>query len=232
MAAFLKNLFRSGNHKRFYILVRTSNRPNYFRSCYESIINQTYKNFKIFVSCDNEETRNYLKSYMNIKIILVSKATPANYPAPDVPRGKNVAKFPSNLYLNRMVEFVKDGYILVLDDDDMFMKPTSLQIIADHISGTDNLVFWRVQFPEGRVIPEDEYFGKPPAFWHISAIGFAFHNKYIAHAQWDGWKGGDYAVATKLFRAVPNKIYIDQVLTGLQRKAGWGGFGRNDDLTL
>lgn len=232
MCMFLKNLFNSGNSKRFNILVRTSNRPNYFRACYESIMNQTFQNFKIFVSCDNNETCDYLKKYSNINVILLSKPSTDNFPAPDIPRGNNLAKFPYNIYLNQLMKQVRNGYILYLDDDDILMHPTSLQIIANHISGKDDLIFWRVQFPYGKLIPEDEYFGGPPEFWHISGIGFAFHSKYIPFAQWDGWKGGDYAVATKLYRTVPNKKYIDQVLTGLQRTEGWGGFGKHEDKKL
>lgn len=229
MSIFLKNLFSCGNTITFNILVRTSNRPNYFRTCYESIMNQSCRNFRIFVSCDNDQTYDYLKIYRKIKIIRVRKAGPANYPEPDVLRGNSLVKFPSNFYLNKLMEQVKKGFILYLDDDDFLTGPTSLQTIADHISATDDLIFWRVQFPDGKLIPEDDYFGQPPAFWHISGIGFAFHNKYIKNAQWDGWKGGDYAVARKLYDAVPNKIYIDEPLTGLQRNKGWGGFGKRGD---
>ncbi|MFP4471194.1 MAG: hypothetical protein ACLFPE_10945 [Bacteroidales bacterium] len=193
---------------------------------------QNYRNVNVLVSYDNAETLNYLKHYRNIKVVHVSSSDNDSLPDPDISRGKKPSEFPYNLYVNQLMEHVKDGYVLVLDDDDMFMKPSSLQVIANHISGKDNLVFWRVQFPEGRVIPEDEYFGKPPVFWHFSGIGFAFHSKYIAHAQWDGWKGADFAVASRLYGIIPNKIYIDQVLTGLQRQTGWGGFGaRGDKLT-
>nr|NQU93670.1 glycosyltransferase family 2 protein [Bacteroidota bacterium] len=164
------------------VLIRTSNRPNYFRTCYESISGQTYNNIRILVSWDNEETKNYLKSYRKIRKTKVSLSDQQSYPQPDVPRGKKTVMFPPNLYLNRMMQQVKNGFIIYLDDDDVFMTPTSLETIANHISSENDLLFWRVQFPEGRLIPEDDYFGKPPEFWHISGIGFAFHSKYIPFA--------------------------------------------------
>ncbi|MCF6171611.1 MAG: hypothetical protein L3J31_02045 [Bacteroidales bacterium] len=137
--------------------------------------------------------------------------------------------FPVNLFLNDLMNEVKGGFIMALDDDDCLTGSNSIKTIVENISGEDDLLFWRVKFPDGRIIPEDEYFKKTPVFRHISGIGFLFHSKYIQFAQWDGWRGGDFAVATKLFEVIPNKIHIDKVLTGLQRTEGWGGRGARDD---
>jgi hypothetical protein len=229
MISVFKNIFNHNKKPVFNILVRTSCRPNYFYSCYQSIIGQTYQKTNIIVSYDNDETHDYVKNYKNLISVDVSKVVPENFPEPEISRGKKVAKFPANLYLNQMMQHVKNGFIVYLDDDDMFTSPSSLETLAGHISGKDNLLFWRVQFPDGKLIPEDEYFRKPPQFWQIDTIGFAFHSKYITHAQWEGWKGGDYAVATKLYQVVPQKIYINQILTALQRIEGGGGFGKADD---
>ncbi len=225
----LKNLFKQRRKTTINILVRTSRRPNYFNTCYNSIVNQTFKNIKILVSYDNEETLEYLKKYDRIKKINLTQASPDNYPEPEIPRGNKIAKFPFNFYLNQLMKQVNGGFVIFLDDDDVFTSLESLEIIANHISSDNDLLFWRVQFPDGKLIPEDEYFSRPPQFWHVSGIGFAFHSKYIPYAQWDGWKGGDYAVASKLYRVVPNKIYVNLVLTGLQRQDGWGGFGKPKD---
>ena len=232
---FWKRLFRLSHAQphlrepRFNVLVRTSCRPNYFRCCYDSIVTQTYDNVRILVSWDNAETKAYLDDYRDIHTVRVESTSQDCSLTPDIPRGKPVPRFPANLYLNTLMQHVEPGFILYLDDDDELASPSSLRIIADHLTSENDLVFWRVGFPDGKVVPEDEYFGMPPVFWHISAIGFAFHSKYVHLAQWDGWKGGDFAVATKLFTAVPNKVYIDQTLTRLQRGQGTGGFGRQDD---
>ena len=55
------------------IIIPTFNRPKYFQEALESVLNQTYKNFEIFISDNstNDETENliqdYLKNYSNIK---------------------------------------------------------------------------------------------------------------------------------------------------------------------
>ncbi|MTW22769.1 glycosyltransferase family 2 protein [Allochromatium palmeri] len=221
----------SKGHQRWKInvLVRTSERPNYFRDCYNSIRSQTYKNYRIIVSCDNDHTLSYLKEYDDIFVVKVNADNPKNYPALDVSRGKDVPRFPANLYLNELMKHVNEGFIIYLDDDDALQAPESLDTIAKHISCEDDLLFWRVQFPEERLIPEEKYFSRRPVFWHISGIGFAFHFKYIAFAKWDGWAGGDFAVASKLYDAIPSKVYIQEVLTALQRTENWGGRGSKDD---
>ena len=120
-------------------------------------------------------------------------------------------------------------------------KQEQLKIVLEEYSKVVNVFinyFWKNKVKKTELlkdifnIPEDEYFGKPPVFWHIDTNGFAFHHKYIANAQWDGWRGGDFVVACKLFKAVPNKIYIDKILTGLQRTEGWGGDGKRADKII
>lgn len=226
--SFWIRLFSANRKPVINILIRTSNRPNYFKTCIESVFQQSYKNIKVFVSYDDLQTYEYLKLYKGIKTIRVFSKT-ENYPQQEMQRGRQMNKFPANLYLNNLKNQVRSGYIIILDDDDCFTNPTSIQTIADNITGKDDLLFWRVQFPNNRLVPEDDYFGKPPAFCHITGIGFAFNHKYIHDAQWDSWKGADFVVATKLFNAIPNKVYINKVLTGLQRTTGTGGFGKRDD---
>ena len=57
------------------ILTRTSNRPNGFKRCYNSIKNQTYKKINHIVSCDNEKDLNYLNNYDDIEVIKIYELT-------------------------------------------------------------------------------------------------------------------------------------------------------------
>jgi hypothetical protein len=43
---------------------------------------------------------------------------------------------------------------------------------------------------------------------------------------WDSWTLGDCRIATKLYDIVPNKIYIDKVLTQVKR----AGLGLRKDI--
>lgn len=224
----IRNLFISRNRPLLNILIRTSNRPNYFRACYESIKKQSYTRVRIIVSYDDEATHSYLNEYRNITKVKVSPLPEEDIPLPEIEREDN-RKFPPELYMNDLMGQVEKGFVLYMDDDDFYIQRDSLKTIVKQISSEDDLLFWRVQFPEGRVVPEDGYFGNPPVFCHISTIGFCFHSKYIPDAQWDGWRGSDFMVASKLYNIIPNKIYIDNVLSGLQRAKGYGGWGKRDD---
>ena len=56
--------FRENKDIIFNILIRTSNRKNYFKKCIQSIKNQIFKGkINIFVSYDTQETLEYVKEY-------------------------------------------------------------------------------------------------------------------------------------------------------------------------
>ena len=46
---------------------------------------------------------------------------------------------------------------------------------------------------------------------------------------WEPYKRGDYRVASQLYKTIPNKVFINKILTKLQRLDD-GGFGKRDDL--
>ena len=139
---------------------------------------------------------------------------------------RKVYPAPYNLHLNTLADNVTDGWIVYLDDDDVFTRPDSLSTIAAHMTNEGRLLLWKVQFPDGVTIPEDQFFGQPPRVCHISGIGFAFHTSHRTHAVWDAWSCSDYRVVSRLWEAVPEKVWIDDVLTGLQREDAWGGRGQ------
>jgi len=57
------------------ILVRTSNRPNFFAKCYQSIREQTYKNIRLIVSYDDEFTKEYTSGYETDSLVGFKRTT-------------------------------------------------------------------------------------------------------------------------------------------------------------
>ena len=76
-----------------------------FNKCIKSILTQSYKNFRILVSYDDEETNRYLKNYS-----MIEKFSMANI--------KSDKKYKFNLYFNELLNKVEKGWIIFLDDDD------------------------------------------------------------------------------------------------------------------
>lgn len=204
------------------ILVRTSNRPNFFANCYKSIREQTYKNIRLIVSYDDEPTREYLNNYDTDAQVGFERIEDWSAISSEVFLPGYIEKpFPPNEYFNRMMEQTKPGYIIKLDDDNKFSSPESLAKIVEKIEGTRQMLLWRVQFP-GYLIPDNQHFGKPPHCCQMDTACFTFHTDYIKFAQWDGYNYGDFRVAMCLFLHIPHKTYINEALIALQQAPGSG----------
>lgn len=202
------------------ILTRTSGRPNYFKNCFESVNNQSYKNKTHIISVDDDNTIKYVKKYTN-NYIRVNEN--------NVKQINNLTNAPYNLYLNTLNSVVKDGWVMYLDDDDKFINNDSLSKIMSYIKHDDQLLLWRVKFPN-LIIPESPYFGKQPQITHISMIGFMYHSKYIGAVEFDGYKCADYRYINQLYNIIDEKVWINEIHTEIQRKDQMGGFGTKDDL--
>ena len=205
------------------ILIRTSGRPNYFKECLNSIYKQKYKNWNIIVGIDDKDSLNYTKDGKCRDIIYNFD----NVKIPDPPKSEEYGvPFKYNLYLNELQKNVEDGFIIILDDDDAFYEENSLTKLVNSIKNDDDFVMWRVKFPN-RLVPSDVNFGKIPVVKDVSSIGFAFHKKYSQI--WEPYKRGDYRIAKKLYETIPNKIFINEILTKIQRRIE-DGMGKRDDL--
>ena len=190
------------------VLIRTSQRENYFKFCIESVYRQSYPNVNIIVGCDDKASYPYTYDEKAIFVPLQRQ------------QRKDWSHFPYNLYFNEMMKHCQDGFVCVLDDDDKFESDTAIEEIMNE---EGDLKLWRVQFPAGRVIPNNENFGQYPVCKDISGIGFAISTDKIK--DWTDKKGGDYRLITELYKE-NETVWIDKVLTGLQHCAGNGK--RND----
>jgi hypothetical protein len=225
------------NEKLINILVRTCKRPAYFQFCMDSIFAQFYQNFKIIIGIESgdDETLQYVNHFIDFG----SRAMYFHIPKEkiqivrydriekkiNIPISSQTAEyglwFPYNHYLDIMAKSVDDGWLLFLDDDDCFKNNNALKIISQKIKTVDDLLFWRVKFPD-KIIPEQKYwetmnkYDISPFPCHISGIGFSFHKNFVKDIEWGYWKLADYRVAKKLFQVCTNKIYINDILTGLQ----------------
>lgn len=207
------------------ILIRTSERPNFFKNCINSIYQQSYKNWNIIVGSDNKNDKYYIQPE---KCRLVEYDY-TNYIYPKRPNNEAYGvNFKYNLYFNDLHNEVKFGYILYLDDDDALYATDSLERLTDIIKNDDLLVFWRVKFPN-RLVPSDVNFFGPPKMKDVSGIGFTFPNNF--KPKWEPFKRGDFRIANELYNKIENKIFLNEIITKIQRTVE-DGFGRRDDILL
>ena len=83
------------------ILIRTGNRRTQFFRCLKSVLNQRYDNLRIIISVDRD--CNYIPEELEIIRVIPNTNTQYFY----------------DEYLNDLKALVTEGYILVLDDDDI-----------------------------------------------------------------------------------------------------------------
>lgn len=204
---------------RVNIITRTSGRPEYFKECYQSIREQTYENWYHIITADDEETINYVApltrdedSSIGLKVVKEERS--------------GFDHFPYNLYINEAYKFVDHGWVMFLDDDDIFISHTSLESIANQLVDEDALYIWKVEFPD-KVIPSSS-FGIAPVYGDIASIGWAFHSKHMDKAVWDNRKAADFRCVEKLFNHL-RPVWIDSILTKINYNTGWGGSGMRAD---
>jgi glycosyltransferase involved in cell wall biosynthesis len=186
---------KKDSEQKLNILIRTSNRPEYFKQAIESILNQNYKNYKIYVSYDKKESLEYLKNYNNINIIEMNINNPNKY------------KF--NLYNNYLMDKVEDGYILFLDDDDIYIHNNVFNIINDNLTSNDDFLIWKFMRPDKLIYPNNNII-----LGTIDTTSFCFHSNFKHLARWGDKQCGDFRFVNSLLRKKNFNIKkIDYILT-------------------
>lgn len=170
--------------KMINILIRNSYRQEYFEKCINSILNQNYKNYKIIISYDNIKCEEYLTLYSkkkNIEIFYI--------------RIENENKYKFNLYCNQLLNKVKDGWIMFLDDDDILANNNVLKIINNEIFYTNDFIIWSFLRPDKIIYPQNINDIK---LGEIDTTSFLFHNDFKNISKWDDKKNGDYRFVNSL----------------------------------
>ena len=189
------------------VITRTHNRPKYFKVCRDSILNQSYTNINHIVGSDTQ-----CDYYPDAIKLVLQEGTSI--------RPDNLASYPApwNLHINELHKYVKEGWIMYLDDDDKFANSNALQIIVNNIENENKMIMWRVDI-NSTIVPDNQHFGRiEPG--NISGIGFMFHSKHLP-VDWVAWNFGDYRVMSKLAEKLQQK-WINLVLTQTQGRPNYG----------
>jgi hypothetical protein len=202
------------------IILRTSNRPNAFSRCYYSIMSQDYPNINTIITTDEQSGVEYSRAararHIHMQEVQIGKKPLS--PLYGIP-------FKSNRYIDRVQRMV-NGYILILDDDDMFAATNAVSLIVENMS-EDTLLVWKTDFNDGRILPNGS-FGKEITLYDIASNSFCYHSKHVNLTDWSEWKRADYRTAKRLSTKL-NVKWVDVILTRLQGNAG---FGRQIDINL
>lgn len=197
-------------HTLINIITRTSNRPNGFKKNLESIRNQTYKNINHIICTDDENSVNYIEELGVKDYHLIEKKKRVKFKASI--DGKKFPHAPYNLYFNEMHKFINSGWIIYLDDDDVFYSEDSVSKVVEIINkkDEDTMIIWKMVYSDQQELPEDISDSNPPQLYKIGGSCLTFHSKYINQATWDTWKCSDFRVISKLWACIPKSYWFPE----------------------
>lgn len=204
-AAFVK---KATTEHKINILIRTSNRPIYFKQCIQSILEQTHKNVNVIVCYDDVKSLEYLKGYPSITHFPIEEKACRE-------------KYKFNLYCNTLLEKVSDGWIMFLDDDDMFCHNDALAMINENIHNEDETYLWKEWKPDKLVFPKDT---SNVHFGEIGSCGYMFHSNHKSKSKWVAKRGGDFDFYHGLSKHTKG-VFLDLVLTRTISTSKIGNFG-------
>jgi hypothetical protein len=200
----------SDNQPIIYILTRTCDRPQLFKSCVNSILNQHYPNLRHIVSYDNLTSYQYIKQYPHIHQMV--DLTPYK------------SKIHPNLYLDYLYDHIlkqPPGWVLVLDDDDKFMTDHALNHVKQYLVDFKTIIIWMLYRADKFIYPQDH---SAPVVGEIGSCCYLYHTSTIHKGHWGGNAIGDFTFFRYLFHHVAKHQYIDLPLTGVnyqQQVSGW-----------
>jgi glycosyltransferase involved in cell wall biosynthesis len=101
------------------ILIRTSDRPNSFKRLLETIRCQTFNNYRLIVSVDNDQTKEYVIENGIKDFIRMEK--------------NNVLMKTADLYFNFLIASALEGFVWGVDDDDFLPNERVIETITNNI---------------------------------------------------------------------------------------------------
>jgi|GEM_PF-3658622 len=191
-----------------HILVRTHQRPEYFKRCIKSIAAQNYENKIVHVIADDEESEAYARQTLDDGLVdevtRVDAKNLTGFGDFNFLQRKGYCKSRTDfrkhfydLYLNAGMNRIENGYIFIVDDD----KELSDAMLLNRISGNlaENVVVVGQYVMEKRTLPVGERWGKLPfERAHIDMSCVVFHVKHKEVAKLDGHGAGDWRMCNRL----------------------------------
>ena len=154
----------------FYnILIHITYNPPLFMQCIQSILAQTYKNYKIYACYEDDRCVEFLKLYPQINSIKIHRENNES---------------PNKCY-NHLLNRVTDGWILFLNNNMMFAVSQTLYYINKYTISDQDILFWKVKLGSDELVPNihDVKMGE------IHSTGYCFHSKFKNKSNWNN---GDY----------------------------------------
>lgn len=175
-----------------------------------SVHNQTYKSIRHLIIFDGSKDHWRTYNYINFKDIY------RNIEYFEADRTNNIGqgKCFFNLYFNDIRKELKEGFILYLDDDDYLSNNKIVEELMNEVDSEDKIYLFKMQWANGRILPDDLHFKKDPERGEIGGSCFIVPVKYMYEFEWDADRASDYRVLLQLFKLFPveRRTWIDKIV--------------------
>ena len=178
-------------HPTFNILVRCTQYSTQCGLCIKSVLGQSYSNINIIIGYTDDQCLEYLREYQDRKNITVQESTESNI-------------------LQDMMNHVKTGWIIILDDFSTLENDMVLNTIRHEISTNNDVLFWKVKTGRRLIFPRDIHHIERRS---VSMSGFCFHakHKHFGTGVDTIHEGYEY-ISQLLSNATCYRSFIDKVL--------------------
>lgn len=189
------------------ILTRTSGRPEYFKRVYDNVKKLKYDGkINHIVSTEKSKNNNYLYNYSDITIVEVDDKT--LYKDLNINNKNKHIILKHNLLINKLLKSVNNGYIIILDDDDV-LDVNVLTNIGE--LNEDTLHIYNTKHKNLGIIPNSKDYVTPPKLGKICSCSYIIHSKWAKQKEWKPMRSGDFIFLSEIYNIIPNTKYIDVV---------------------
>lgn len=192
------------------ILIRLhQGREKLFERCWQSIVNQTYKNYKVIVSIDHPSCISMLQD-KDLEYIMVT-------PQPE--QGECFY----NLYCNDLMGMVKEGWFHVVDSDDYLAENNVLEKMSQYLGDDEKHTFVICQMSRslGIIKPSDSQIANRQVIsGKISMQCFFAHHSVKNLVNFDSSDNTDYKFIHEMKRLCETKFVKQIVVHSPKRNFG------------
>lgn len=197
------------------VITRTSDRPNLFNRCCESLKRQKI-DIEHHVIVDNQASKDYVNGHDIHMVHQVDRSSlqkSYNEPAPESASPKKHAIH--NLYFNVAYDHIESDWVYHLDDDN-FLLPDSVHTIMPLLTDDVDMMITRADTFAGVLPRYRDCVMRRIKLCAIDTGCFVARTSLLKQVKWDGWKCGDYRVIKQCDRLSRKTLWANKVLMRME----------------
>lgn len=191
------------------VITRTSNRPNYFNRCYQSVLNQPLVGSH-HVIYDNLNDEHYLTKKFIFTYYIDPTQILYDEPPPETATPPKLCIH--NLYFNcGTYDTIDEPWVYHLDDDNYLVDNAFLNL-ESYLKEDIDLIILRI-YHQNLILPSEENFNNH----NIELAGidtgcFLARTDLVRQIEWDGWKCADYRFILKCSQLSKKTVWLNQIV--------------------